>query len=146
MNNTTDTRSDDDQNDETKSPEQLEREVDQARARLGESASELSDRFSPGELIDQALGMAREHGGEFGRNLGAQVKNNPMPMTYQRWHLVVDDVVRQQWCGACSTTAEYQHWQGRAQAQGCLWQCHREITRQGRRSGRSHAQCNLARE
>ncbi|MGJ7460781.1 DUF3618 domain-containing protein [Halomonas sp. MA07-2] len=77
---TDDTRRDDDRVEGTKSPEQLEREVDQARARLGRTASELSDRLSPGELIDQALGMAREHGGEFGRNLGAQVKNNPMPM------------------------------------------------------------------
>lgn len=67
-------------NDEKKSPEQLEREVDQARTRLGRTAHELSDRLSPGELMDQALGMAREHGGEFGRNLGAQVKNNPLPM------------------------------------------------------------------
>lgn len=65
---------------EHKSPERLEQEVDQARARLGRTANELSNRLSPGELIDQALGMAREHGGEFGRNLGAQVKNNPLPM------------------------------------------------------------------
>lgn len=85
MTTATDTRSDDfrsdsDQHDEAKSPERLEREVDQARARLGRTANELSDRLSPGELIEQAIGMAREHGGEFGRNLGAQVKNNPMPM------------------------------------------------------------------
>jgi hypothetical protein len=73
-------RHDDDRNDGTKSPERLEREVDQARARLGRTASELSDRLSPGELFEQALGMAREHGGEFGRNLGAQVKHNPMPL------------------------------------------------------------------
>jgi ElaB/YqjD/DUF883 family membrane-anchored ribosome-binding protein len=65
---------------EPKSPERLEREVDQARARLGRTANELSHRLSPGELVDQALEMAREHGGEFGRNLGTQVKNNPLPM------------------------------------------------------------------
>lgn len=86
MNKSFDSKDDDFRNDshaakdEQKSPEQLEREVDQARARLGRTASELSDRLSPGELIDQALGMAREHGGEFGRNLGAQVKHNPLPM------------------------------------------------------------------
>lgn len=85
MNNASDTHSsdkirDDNKHDETKDPERLEREVDQARARLGKTASELSDRLSPGELMDQALGMVREHGGEFGRNLGAQVKSNPMPM------------------------------------------------------------------
>jgi hypothetical protein len=65
---------------ETKSPERLEREVDEARARVGRTASELSDRLSPGELLDQALGMAREHGGEFGRNLASQVKSNPIPL------------------------------------------------------------------
>lgn len=80
MNKETDTRSDDEQHDEAKSPDRLEREVDRARERVGKSVDELSDRFSPGELIDQAFDMAREHGGEFGRNLGAQVKNNPMPM------------------------------------------------------------------
>lgn len=79
MNTNNDTRSDD-KDDGTKSPEQLEREVDQARASVDKSASELSDRFSPGELIDQAFSMAREHGGDFGRNLGAQVKNNPLPL------------------------------------------------------------------
>lgn len=79
-NRNNDNRSDDDRHDKRKSPEQIEREVDQARAQVGRTLNELSDRLSPGELLDQALGMAREHGGEFGRNLGAQVKNNPMPM------------------------------------------------------------------
>ncbi len=85
MSTATDTRSDetrrdDNTDDGTKSPEQLEREVDEARASVGRSASELSERFSPGQLMDQALGMVREHGGEFGRNLGTQVKNNPLPL------------------------------------------------------------------
>lgn len=71
---------DDDQHHGTKSPQRIEREVDQARARVGRTLSELTDRLSPGEILDQALRMAREHGGDFGRNLGAQVKNNPMPM------------------------------------------------------------------
>ena len=64
----------------TQSPEQIEHEIDQARARVSKTLNELSARLSPGELIDQALDMAREHGGDFGRNLGAQVKNNPIPM------------------------------------------------------------------
>ena len=90
MSEATNTRSDDihaktDQHDGMKSdgrksPERLEDEVDRARARVSRSANELSDRLSPGELIDQALGMAREHGGELGRNLATQVKNNPLPM------------------------------------------------------------------
>lgn len=85
MSNATDTHRDNtgqnhNLHDSRKSPKQLEQEVDQARTRFGKTASELSDRLSPGELVDQAIGMAREHGGEFGRNLGSQVKSNPMPM------------------------------------------------------------------
>jgi ElaB/YqjD/DUF883 family membrane-anchored ribosome-binding protein len=63
-----------------KSPERLEEEVNQARARIGERLETLSNRLSPGELLDQVLGMAREHGGEFTRNLGSQMKNNPVPL------------------------------------------------------------------
>lgn len=70
----------DNKSDGHKSPEKLENEVDQVRARLGRTVDELSDRLSPGELLDQALHMAREHGGEFGRNLANQVKYNPMPL------------------------------------------------------------------
>lgn len=81
MNNPKDShRNDDDRHNGTKSPDRMEREVDQARARVSQTLSELSDRLSPGELLDQALGMAREHGGELGRNLGNQVKSNPMPV------------------------------------------------------------------
>ena len=69
-----------DKDDAHKSPERLEQEVNQARARIDERLETLSNRLSPGELLDQILGMAREHGGEFTRNLGSQVKNNPVPL------------------------------------------------------------------
>ena len=78
--NSNEFRSDVNEKDDPKSPDRLESEVNQARARLSRTASELSNRLSPGELVDQAIDMAREHGGEFGRNLGTQVKNNPLPM------------------------------------------------------------------
>lgn len=63
-----------------KSPERLEQEVNQTRARIEDRLVSLTHRLSPGELLDQALGMAREHGGEFGHNLGTQVKQNPVPL------------------------------------------------------------------
>lgn len=68
-----------DTTDNHKSSDTLEREVDQVRARLNTRAHELSDRLSPGELLDQSLHMVRDHAGEFGHNLGAQVKQNPLP-------------------------------------------------------------------
>src|SRR5690606_38319629 len=47
---------------------------------LGRTVDALERRLSPGELVDQALGMAREHGGEFATNLGRSVRNNPVPV------------------------------------------------------------------
>lgn len=66
--------------DSDRSPAELEEDIDRTRASLGRTVDELEQRFSPGELVDQALGMAREHGGEFATNLGRSVKNNPVPM------------------------------------------------------------------
>jgi hypothetical protein len=66
--------------DDRKSPERLEQEADQARARLERTVGALSDRLSPGELLDQGMRMLRDNSGEFGRNLATQVKQNPMPL------------------------------------------------------------------
>lgn len=66
--------------DSNRDPAELERDIDRTRANLGRTVDELEHRLSPGELVDQALGMAREHGGEFATNLGRSVKNNPVPM------------------------------------------------------------------
>lgn len=61
-------------------PAEIEQEIDEVRQRLDRTVDALGNLLSPGELIDQALGMARQHGGEFGRNLGAQAKNHPVPL------------------------------------------------------------------
>lgn len=61
-------------------PAELEREIDRTRMSLGRTVDALENRLSPGQLLDQALGMARQHGGEFAGNLGRSVENNPVPM------------------------------------------------------------------
>lgn len=66
--------------DAEKSPERLEQEVDEARESLAQTVDILSQRLSPGQLLDQALGTVREHGGEFGRNLGGDMKRNPLAL------------------------------------------------------------------
>ncbi len=65
--------------DDHKSPDALEREVDEARQRMSQTVDSLGTRLSPGELVDQFIGTAREHGGELTRNFGGQVKQNPIP-------------------------------------------------------------------
>jgi hypothetical protein len=75
MNRTTDLR-DDAQND----PEGLEREIDQTRAEMDQTLGALEQKLSPGKLIDEALGLFREHGGDFASNLGNSIKQNPVPV------------------------------------------------------------------
>ncbi|HEX8596175.1 MAG TPA: DUF3618 domain-containing protein [Pseudomonas sp.] len=62
-----------------KSPETLEREIDAQRSSIGNIVEALESRFSPGQLVDQALAYAKGNGGEFFGNLGNTIKANPVP-------------------------------------------------------------------
>lgn len=61
-------------------PAELEREADRARSDLEHTLQDLERVFSPGQILDQVLQMVKRNGGEFGRNLSTQVKNNPVPV------------------------------------------------------------------
>lgn len=61
-----------------KSAETLEREIDQQRSSIGNLVDALEKRMSPGQLVDQALGYVKDHGGETFANLGNQIKANPL--------------------------------------------------------------------
>lgn len=63
-----------------KSPDQIERELEEERRRLRGTADELSNRLSVGSLIDEAMTRFSGSGGEFGRNLGRSVRDNPLPV------------------------------------------------------------------
>jgi hypothetical protein len=68
-------------NDDNKSPEQLEREVEDSRAQLNNTLNEIRDRMSPGQMVDEALSFAKNNGGaDFGRNLATQARDNPLPV------------------------------------------------------------------
>jgi hypothetical protein len=64
------------------SSEQLEQESEQTRIRLAETLEELRGRLSPGQVVDQLIDYARDGGAaEFVRNLGHEVRRNPLPVT-----------------------------------------------------------------
>ena len=65
--------------DARKDPATLEREIDQTRANMDRTLGALERKFSPGQLLDQAMEFARENGGEFANNFGRSVKENPVP-------------------------------------------------------------------
>lgn len=62
-----------------KNSAELEREVDQQRHRLEQTITEIQNRLSPGQLMDQALSYTKHGGGKFASNLGRSVSDNPLP-------------------------------------------------------------------
>lgn len=63
------------------STNQIEREVEETRADLAQTANELRERLSVGQMVDEAGRMLRTSGGsDFLRNLGRQVADNPLPV------------------------------------------------------------------
>lgn len=60
--------------------ERLEQEGNETRDRISVLLDEMRGRLSPGELVDQVMGLARDGApGDFARNFGNQVRNNPVP-------------------------------------------------------------------
>src|ERR1051325_38069 len=65
----------------TRPSEQLEREVEDARADLASSLDALRNRLTPGQIVEEALDYARDTPvAEFARNVSRDVQANPMPL------------------------------------------------------------------
>ncbi len=62
-----------------KSPEQLEREIDQERQHLLKTLDAIGGKFSADELFHRVSDYARRNGSEFSRNLVNTVTRNPVP-------------------------------------------------------------------
>lgn len=64
-----------------RTPEELEREIEQDRQRIGAKLDEIQNRMSPGQLVDEAIAYAKgSGGGEFLSNLTGSMKTNPIPV------------------------------------------------------------------
>jgi hypothetical protein len=64
---------------QTASPEQLEREIAATRANIDRKVALLQQRLSMRTLAGQFASSAQTQGGAFARNLGAAVRDNPVP-------------------------------------------------------------------
>ena len=64
------------------SSEQLERDAGATRARIAETLAELRARITPGQIVDQAIGYARDASGgsDWMRNVRRQLADNPVPV------------------------------------------------------------------
>ena len=65
----------------SKSPQEVEREVQQSRADVEETLEAIQERLSPGQMFEQVVDYMRSsNGGDFLRNLGTVVRDNPVPV------------------------------------------------------------------
>jgi len=60
--------------------DRLEADVEQSRHRLNDTLSELGSKLSPGQMLDEGLGLLRGQAGQFAGKLGRQVRDNPLPV------------------------------------------------------------------
>lgn len=67
--------------DKDRSSADIERDVEWQRAEMAETLDALKGRMTPGGIFDEAWEFARDSGsGDFVRNLGTSVRDNPLPI------------------------------------------------------------------
>src|ERR1043165_638847 len=59
--------------------DRIEADLNQSRHRLNDTLAALGDKLSPGQMLDEVMGLAQGQAGDFAKKLGAQVKDNPLP-------------------------------------------------------------------
>ena len=62
-----------------RSSRDYEREAEATRSRLAKNLAELSDRLTPGQVLDEVLTYTRSGGGSFMGSLGSAARQNPIP-------------------------------------------------------------------
>lgn len=60
--------------------DRLEADVQESRHRLNDTLSELGSRLSPGQMLDEGIGLLQGQAGRFAGQLGRQVRDNPLPV------------------------------------------------------------------
>ena len=60
--------------------DRIEADVQQSRHRLNDTLSELGSKLSPGQMLDEGLGLLQGQAGQFAGKLGRQVRDNPLPI------------------------------------------------------------------
>lgn len=64
----------------TKEADRIEAEINRSRHALNNTIEQLGDKLSPGQILDEAVGLAQGQAGEFTANLGRQARDNPLPV------------------------------------------------------------------
>ena len=65
---------------DTRTPDQIERDIERERSDLASTVDALQDKFSPEAVISEIANGVRRHGGEFGDAVGRSAKQNPLAL------------------------------------------------------------------
>jgi hypothetical protein len=64
----------------TEEADRIEAQINRSRHALNDTIEQLGGKLSPGQILDEALGLAQGQAGQFTANLGRQVRDNPLPV------------------------------------------------------------------
>ena len=65
---------------DTRTPDEIERDIERDRAKLGHTVDELQDRFSPDRIMREVTRGLSEHGQDIGEAITQSVKRNPVAL------------------------------------------------------------------
>lgn len=60
--------------------DKIEADINRSRHALNDTIQQLGGKLSPGQIVDEALGLAQGQMGHFTASLGRQVRDNPVPL------------------------------------------------------------------
>ena len=64
----------------TEETDRLEADINRSRHALNDTIEQLGGKLSPGQMLDEALGLAKGQAGQFTANVGRQMRDNPIPV------------------------------------------------------------------
>lgn len=60
--------------------DRIEADVQESRHRLNDTLNQLGSKLSPGQMLDEGLGLLQGQAGQFAGKLGRQIRDNPLPV------------------------------------------------------------------
>jgi hypothetical protein len=64
----------------TEETDRIEAQINRSRHALNDTIEQLGGKLSPGQILDETLGLAQGQAGKFTANVGRQVRDNPLPV------------------------------------------------------------------
>ncbi|MDP3493136.1 MAG: DUF3618 domain-containing protein [Hyphomonadaceae bacterium] len=60
--------------------DKIEQDINRSRHALNDTIEQLGGKLSPGQMLDEAMGLAQGQLGKLSSNLGRQARDNPIPL------------------------------------------------------------------